>query len=352
MSIKRYGFHYLIMAILLVSVSSCKKEEVKAVQEVSASFATAVADTGKDTVDDPAIYVHPTDPSKSFVLGTDKNKKGGGLRIFDLEGNQLSFMPDGRMNNVDIRYGFSFGGKKIDIAVATHRTEKSLAIYEIKPDERGLSDRIDADIQFDFEPYGGCLYQNKEQGKLYFFVTSKKGDFEQWALFDKGDGKISAKKARTLPMSSQAEGCVVDDMNKVIFVGEEDKAILKYEAEPEASDEHSIVDRVGVNLTADIEGLALYKSGENEGYLIASSQGDSTYAVYDRKEPHVYIGSFRIVAKEGMEGTEETDGIAVTNFPLGANFPKGLFIAHDNRESKGGGSNFKYVSWEKIKAAL
>lgn len=35
--------------------------------------------------DDPAIWIHPDDPSKSLIIGTDKNVDGA-LYVFDLEG--------------------------------------------------------------------------------------------------------------------------------------------------------------------------------------------------------------------------------------------------------------------------
>ncbi len=39
----------------------------------------------------------------------------------------------------------------------------------------------------------------------------------------------------------------------------------------------------GGNLAADVEGLTIYHVDHNTGYLIASSQGDDTYAVYTRE---------------------------------------------------------------------
>jgi 3-phytase len=41
--------------------------------------------TPNDT-DDPAIWINPTEPSKSLVLGTDKGDTTGGIYVFDLAG--------------------------------------------------------------------------------------------------------------------------------------------------------------------------------------------------------------------------------------------------------------------------
>src|SRR5690606_39134089 len=58
---------------------------------------TEIAASYGDAADDPAIWVHPDDPEKSLVIGTDKKL---GLYVFDLEGRTLQTVPDGRMNNV------------------------------------------------------------------------------------------------------------------------------------------------------------------------------------------------------------------------------------------------------------
>ena len=53
-----------------------------------------------DAADDPAVWVNPDDPSKSVIVGTDKE---GGLMVYDLAGRQLQYLPVGDMNNVDVR---------------------------------------------------------------------------------------------------------------------------------------------------------------------------------------------------------------------------------------------------------
>ncbi|KAF6591920.1 phytase, partial [Paenibacillus sp. EKM208P] len=64
----------------------------------------------------------------SRILATNK---GGGILVYDLEGKQLQNMKVGKMNNVDLRYGFTLGGKKIDIAGATNRTNNTIDIFSI-----------------------------------------------------------------------------------------------------------------------------------------------------------------------------------------------------------------------------
>jgi len=61
--------------------------------------------------DDPAIWINRADPSKSLVIGTDKDTAGG-LYAFDLAGKIVRQTPAlKRPNNVDILTGMMLGGK-------------------------------------------------------------------------------------------------------------------------------------------------------------------------------------------------------------------------------------------------
>ena len=56
-------------------------------------------------------------------------------------------------------------------------------------------------------------------------------------------------------------------------------------AEPDGSDRRTLLDKSGEsnpNIAYDVEGLALYKINGSGGYLLASSQGNFSYAVFER----------------------------------------------------------------------
>jgi myo-inositol-hexaphosphate 3-phosphohydrolase len=107
----------------------------------------------------------------------------------------------------------------------------------------------------------------------------------------------------------------------------------------------------GGHLTADVEGLAIYDAGASAGYLIASSQGSSSYVVYRRGGDNAYVATFQIVAGGLIDAVSETDGIDVTSVSLGSAFPKGMFVAQDGKND-GCNQNFKLVSWSVIEAAI
>ena len=73
------------------------------VASVAATVETTPVPSSGDAADDMVVWVHPTTPSASIVIGTDKH---AGLAVYDLTGSQLQFLPDGDLNNVDLRYGF------------------------------------------------------------------------------------------------------------------------------------------------------------------------------------------------------------------------------------------------------
>jgi hypothetical protein len=75
--------------------------------EVAATAETDPVPHGGDA-DDPAIWLHPDDPAKSTIIGTDKL---GGIAVYDLAGAQILFLADGDLNNVDLRDGFPLGSE-------------------------------------------------------------------------------------------------------------------------------------------------------------------------------------------------------------------------------------------------
>ena len=85
--------------------------------------------------------------------------------------------------------------------------------------------------------------------------------------------------------------------------------------------------------------------------MIASSQGDNSFNLYNRQNPYNYIGSFKIGHSLGIDNVSDTDGIDVTNINLGTNYKKGLFVVQDGTNDGAEiveRQNFKYVSFEDV----
>jgi 3-phytase len=335
-------------ALLLILLSGCSGEPAPSaphtVTLVSAMVETAPMPHAGDSADDPAIWVDPDDGARSLIIGTDKL---GGLAVYDLAGQQLQYLPDGNMNNVDLRAGFALAGRDVTLVTAGNRSGDSIAIYRLDPATRRL-EHVAARPITTIEVYGSCMYRSVKTGKLYYFVNSKAGAVEQWELFDAGGGRVDGRKVRAFAVGSQTEGCVADDELGRFYIGEEAVGIWRYGAEPGDGDARAQVDiaRAGGHLASNIEGLTLALGSDRGGYLIASSQGNSTYALY-RRGDNAYLGSFAIGDGDGVDGVSDTDGIDATAANLGPAFPQGVFVAQDGTNDDGN-QNFKLVPLQAV----
>ncbi|MBT5331320.1 MAG: phytase [Porticoccaceae bacterium] len=320
-----------------------------AVAEIQALAETTPVPSSDDAADDPAIWVNSNNPELSRVLGTDKQY---GLIVYDLEGRQLQALAEGRLNNVDVRQNLLVAGARYDLAVASSRTHNSLDVFLINPDT-GVTEFVDRQLLDLTEPYGTCLYKG-ENDIAYAFVNDTDGRYQQWRLDSLHPLRMT--EVREFRVLTQPEGCAADDFTGDLFVGEENAALWRFSALPDAGDSRSLMDRTGAGaLVADLEGMDIYRVNEELAYLVTSSQGDFTYAVYEAQGNYRYLGSFRIVDDilAGVDGSEETDGLALSNQYLGENYPKGMLVVQDGfnlnpRQAQ----NFKYVSWQAIAEAL
>ena len=346
-NIRKYSVFSLIILILFLYSFQQTFYSQNKIHSVVATMQTQTVDTFGDKADDPCIYINPKNNNLSLIIATDKDKKNGGLRVYDVNGKQLQFLADGAMNNVDLRYKFLLGKECVTLVVAGNRTKNSLAVYKINEETNKLENISSRDIVVGIKVYGSCMYKNKKTNKFYVFVNDKQGKVQQWLLFDDGKNKVDAKKVRMFSVSSQTEGCVADDDIGKLYLSEETVGIWKFDAESSGSYKGKLVDKIGKNLTADVEGLTIYCADEKTGYLIASSQGNNTYSVYKREGENEFIGSFKIIKGDDIDGTSCTDGIDVTHMPFGEKFVHGLFVAQDGSNSRGK-QNFKCVSWKSI----
>lgn len=311
--------------------------------EVRATVETEPVPHGGDAADDPAVWVNPTDPAASAVIGTDKQ---GGLLVYDLDGQQLQYLPVGEVNNVDVR---TAGDRAL--VVTGNRTDDSIGVYELDPDTRQLRDVAAGRLAPGLEVYGSCLYSSAETGRLFAFVTSKSGRVVQFELVEDGSGRVGGEPVRSFDLDSQIEGCVADDELGHLYVGEEDVGIWRYDAEPDAGDQRTAVAEVSRSgpLVADVEGLTIAAGPDGTGYLIASSQGDDSYAVYRRDGGNEFVTSFRVVDGPDVDGAEDTDGLVAETAPLGPDFPAGVLVVQDG-ENDDGNQNFKLVPLDRLLA--
>ena len=84
--------HWVLCLILALLASACQASKAthkpkEPVLEVSATIETEPTGTRGDSADDATLWVNPTDPSLSLIIGTNKQR---GLAVYDLSGKQVS----------------------------------------------------------------------------------------------------------------------------------------------------------------------------------------------------------------------------------------------------------------------
>jgi 3-phytase len=355
---------------------------------------------GNSDADDPAIWRNAADPDRSLVIATAKEGglrvyDLGARLVQSLPAPRPPAEDDapGRYNNVDLVTGLRTSTGRADVAVVSDRGNDRLRIYRIDPSKPGgpLTDITDpeaapvfstdqAEINDQRTAYGLATWQDKSTGRSYALVSRR--ERTRLALVElkpTASGTVTYQKVRTLDLPAsfrlpngttwspcaepgelpQVEGMVVDPATGTLYAGQEDIGIWRIRAD--LTGKPVLVDKVrefgvpgvydeeteecaagadpgygGDRLSADVEGLTLFQESDGDGYLLASSQGDDTFALYDREvsEDNGYEGGFRVgAASATLDGAQECDGAAVLNAPLGSRYPHGLLVVQDGHET-------------------
>ncbi|HEX9972217.1 MAG TPA: phytase [bacterium] len=293
--------------------------------------------------DDMCIWIHPTDPSQSTIITSDKEAKK--LFVYDLKSDTVQVVSVvGKPGNIDVRYNFPFQGKSVDIVAFCDRANSSIVVYKVDGTTRLLSliNSFDAG-DWPVEIYGFCLYHSPSNGKFYAIACGKSSQMKQWELVDNGDETIRGIEKRTWKNGNGGltEGLVADDETGKLYAANEDEGIYKYEANPiEANPSGELIAPVGQGgLEADVEGVSIYYATDGEGYIIASSQGNDKFIIFERKPPHRPVGEFPIT------DVRSTDGIDITNLSLGTVFSQGIFTCHNGEQNP---CPVEVIKWDDI----
>jgi 3-phytase len=335
------------------------------IDEVAAVLETEPVAGEKDAADDPAIWINPWDRSLSLVIGTDKRAKN--LEVYDLAGRRLQQIHDANesINNVDVRYGFPLGGEYVDIVVTGGG---DITIYKVDPFTRQLVDVSARTIKATHGAWGICLYRSPHSGLYYAFAQAVHNGFvEQFELFDNGLGQVDARPVRgpwdvnpadPKVEDGEIEACTVDDRTGDYYVAEQDVGVWRYGAEPTAPTELRtlVLSTYLVNngpLVPDVEGIAVIHD-DFGSFLLVSSQGDSSFGVFGVDPlvvPYPLLRKFRVGAGPAADGCSITDGLDATSLWLGPEYPHGLFVCQDDRNTAPGVTgtqNFKFVPLETV----
>ncbi|MBI1253678.1 MAG: phytase [Hyphomonas sp.] len=337
----------LLAAVCVLSISACASAPPVLPDQalVIAAMETAPAGARGDAADDPALWLHPQDAAKSLILGTNKQE---GLVVYNLDGSEAARLPIGLINNVDLRQSAE---RSYDVALASNDQVNAVSVFLVDRTTGTVSHRGDVPTGR-LEPYGIC--SGREGGRDLAGVTYKDGTAEIWAI-SASPAELTGELLKTVKLATQLEGCVFDEAQGLIFVGEENQGLWKM-AYRDAVPAPEQIDVVGgaAGLVADVEGVSLWRGKDGAGWLVVSAQSDDRFVVYDRKAPHTAMGSFSIGENTalGIDAVTHTDGLDVFSGAL-PGYPRGIVtVQDDGNPRKGQDQNFKVVSWADIEQAL
>ena len=258
------------------------------------------------------------------MIATDKKL---GLNVYDLQGKRLQVVPDGRMNNVDLREGFMLAGKSTTIVAATNRTTSSISVYRFDAATRRLESIAAGTLESGMsDPYGLCMYRSAKSGQYYVIANdSVDGKYRQWRVLDRG-GKAAIELVREIAVGSQAEGCAADDELGQLYIAEEDVGRGCTRLSRTAASSARPSTRRRRQSERGRGGRFDLLRRERQGLRHCSNQGEDNYAVYRREAPHAFVGKFHVVANETLASTAHPRPTAGrVSAPLGRDYPAGCW---------------------------
>lgn len=344
----------IVTSLILLALAACRPGAADTTPQDDTVQPVYITQPVRHDTDDPAVWIHPTDPAQSLIIGTDKDVDGA-LYVYNLQGQiqeELVVRNLRRPNNVDVEYGLPLGGDTIDIAVATERLAHALRIFrlpDMQPVDGGGIPVFAGETGPKYQdPMGVALYREPVSGAIYAIVGRKNGPTDgtylwQYHLTDDGQGQVQATLVRKFGAFSgtkEIEAIAVDDSLGYVYYADERAGVRKYYAHPDSSGvELAFFAQTGY--AEDREGISLYCLPGGEGYILVSDQGANTFHFYPRAgapgDPHRH-DEVRVV----RTATQESDGSETISLPLGPDFPRGLFVAMSTDKT------FHLYRWEDI----
>ncbi len=348
----------MLAAVLSVLATATPSSAAETPVFVPSDAETVPVTHASDAMDDPAIWVHPTDPSRSLLIGNDK---GGGFETYDLDGNRVQRFDGSFFGNVDVRQNVTVNGIAHDLVGIVHQ---GVRFYTVNPDTRLLTSITEGAASIGNNGEGFCLYESPATpttpSKVYGISVTIGGTVNEFELTDDdADGLLSSTTVRTFSVGSEAEGCAVDDESGALYISEENVALWRYSAEPNGGTARTAVDvrtSAGGHLINDIEGVTIAEQPDGKGFIFVSAQGTSDpttsyFTAYRREGANEFVKSFRVSDGTSSDDCDHTDGVAATTANLGPAFPRGMFVCQDNNNDAPGGvghQDLKMVRLEKI----
>lgn len=303
--------------------------------------------------DDPAVWVNPSDPAKSLIIGTDKDADGA-LYVFDLKGKAIDSLivrNIQRPNNVDVGYGLNLGERTVDFAVTGERMTSKLRFYSL-PDMKEINVGGIEIYQGETGPeyrdlMGVAIFQDPSTGKNYVIAGRKNGPtdgtylWQYEILAENGEIKLDlVRKFGAFSGRKEIEAIAVDNELGYIYYSDEGVGVRKYYADPaKGNEELALFAQEG--FSEDHEGISIYQLNEKSGYILVSDQGANLFHVYPREGSASNPHEHKLITKIPTS-TVSSDGSETISSSLGPDFQHGLFVAMSDDKT------FQLYRWEDL----
>src|SRR5690606_19754366 len=190
-------------------------------------------------------------------------------------------------------------------------------------------------------------------GKFYVFAAGE-GYLQQWELYGH-EGAVKGRLTRKLPVGLGVAHCAASDQTSTLYYSQETVGVWSMNPEPESEAEATPIDLAAPKgrFEGDIKGLALMEYADGGGYLLVSDADASLLQVYALDDLS-HAATVRIEAGDGVDGAEESEGLAATGLGLNADYPAGLVLVSDESNEESGAiahTNFKLISWQDLATA-
>ena len=148
--------------------------------------------SGEGDIDDMTVWVHPSNPAESLIIGADKG--GNRLYVWDIDNGAapIQTVPTGMPGNIDARYEFPLNGGTDIVGFNVREADRRIELYAVDRSTRRLSRIDDGAIRALGETYGFCLGVDRTASPpaFYAFKTAEDGRIEQFRLAARG-GMVS-----------------------------------------------------------------------------------------------------------------------------------------------------------------
>ena len=344
----RYLIIFLLLSIYFSSCRSSTKERLVYQDVLKPDLTTSPV---AHDPDDPAVWIDPENAEQSLILGTDKGsgQADGALYVFNTNGEILedkTIKGLQRPNNVDVEYHVKLNDTTVDIALVTERNANALRIFSL-PDMKPLDNGGIPVFENEENraPMGIAAYHSEATGKTYAILSRKAGPEEgylfQYELIPGNNGAFTAQQVRAFGKFSgtkEIEAIAVDDSLGHVYYSDEGAGVRKYYADPQAGNDELALFAVE-GFTDDREGISIYPTGKETGFIFVSDQSMNRFHVYKRDGKHEKMAILKVTA-------EQSDGSELTTAALANEFPKGAFIAMSNE------GNFHLYDWRKLREEI